>query len=40
MIERDSPVTADELHAYVDGMLPPDRKAAVEAAMRREMSRP
>src|SRR5262245_58837334 len=31
MIERDSPVTADELHAYVDGMLPADRTAAVEA---------
>ena len=31
MIERDSPVTAEELHAYVDGMLPPDRKTAVEA---------
>jgi anti-sigma factor RsiW len=31
MIERDSPVTTDELHAYVDGMLPADRKLAVEA---------
>ena len=31
MTERDSPVTADELHAYVDGMLPADRKRAVEA---------
>jgi anti-sigma factor RsiW len=31
MTERDSPVTADELHAYVDGMLPPDRTGAVEA---------
>jgi anti-sigma factor RsiW len=31
MTDRDSPVTADELHAYVDGMLPADRKAAVEA---------
>ena len=27
MTDRDSPVTADELHAYVDGMLPADRKA-------------
>ena len=31
MADRDSPVTADELHAYVDGMLPADRMAAVEA---------
>ncbi len=31
MTDRDSPVTADELHAYVDGMLPADRKGAVEA---------
>jgi anti-sigma factor RsiW len=31
MTERDSPVTADELHAYVDGMLPADRRGAVEA---------
>jgi anti-sigma factor RsiW len=31
MTDRDSPVTADELHAYVDGMLPADRKRAVEA---------
>src|ERR1700754_3743373 len=30
MTERDSPVTDDELHAYVDGMLPTDRKGAVE----------
>jgi len=27
----DLPVTADELHAYVDGALPADRHAAVEA---------
>src|SRR5437867_13160795 len=31
MMERDLPVTADELHAYVDGRLPSDRRAAVEA---------
>src|SRR6478736_5813327 len=31
MIDRDSPVTEDELHAYVDGELPTDRKAAVAA---------
>jgi anti-sigma factor RsiW len=31
MSERDSPVTEDELHAYVDGELPSDRRAAVEA---------
>src|SRR6266581_9308156 len=30
MMDRDLPVTADELHAYVDGLLP-DRRAAVEA---------
>lgn len=31
MIHRDSPVTEDELHVYVDGELPADRLAAVEA---------
>lgn len=31
MIERDVPVTSDELHAYVDGELPADRRSAVEA---------
>jgi anti-sigma factor RsiW len=31
MIDRDSPVTTEELHAYVDGMLPADRIGAVEA---------
>ncbi len=31
MIDRNSPVTTDELHAYVDGVLPADRRDAVEA---------
>lgn len=31
MIDRDLAVTTDELHAYVDGVLPADRRAAVEA---------
>ena len=31
MIDRDSPVTEDELHAYVDGELPADRQEAVIA---------
>jgi len=31
MAERNMPVTDDELHAYVDGELPPDRRATVEA---------
>src|SRR5436305_9463261 len=31
MIDRESPVTEDELHAYVDGELPADRQPAVEA---------
>ena len=31
MIDRNSPVTEDELHAYVDGELPPDRMDAVAA---------
>jgi anti-sigma factor RsiW len=29
MIDRDSPVTEDELHAYIDGELPGDRMEAV-----------
>ena len=29
MIDRESPVTVEELHAYVDGELPADRSAAV-----------
>jgi len=29
MTDRDSPVTEDELHAYIDGQLPADRKEAV-----------
>jgi anti-sigma factor RsiW len=31
MVDRTPPVTEDELHAYVDGELPMDRRAAVEA---------
>jgi anti-sigma factor RsiW len=31
MMNNDLPVTDDELHAYVDGELPADRRAAVEA---------
>ena len=31
MIDRNSPVTEDELHAYVDGELPADRMNAVAA---------
>src|SRR5712692_7173229 len=31
MTDRESPVTQDELHAYVDGELAPDRRIAVEA---------
>jgi anti-sigma factor RsiW len=31
MINRDAPVTTEELHAFVDGMLPMDRQDAVEA---------
>src|SRR4051812_42366071 len=31
MIDRDSPVTEHELHAYVDGEIPADRRNAVEA---------
>src|SRR5687767_4222101 len=31
MTDRDLPVTTGELHAYVDGVLDGDRKAAVEA---------
>ena len=31
MTTRDSPITEDELHAYVDGELPSDRMAAVAA---------
>ena len=31
MVDRISPVTEDELHAYVDGELADDRRDAVEA---------
>lgn len=31
MSEHEIPVTEDEIHAYVDGELPADRRAAVEA---------
>ena len=31
MTDRDSPVTEEELHAYVDGQLPADRQDAVTA---------
>lgn len=31
MTDRDSPVTLDELHAYVDGEIAADRRPAVEA---------
>jgi anti-sigma factor RsiW len=31
MIEPNSPITDDELHAYVDGELPADRRGAIEA---------
>src|ERR1700724_4436404 len=31
MTDRDQMISEDELHAYVDGELPPDRRGAVEA---------
>jgi len=31
MTDRDTPITDDELHAYVDGELPADRRKVVEA---------
>jgi len=31
MTDRESPITEDELHAYVDGEMPADRRPAVEA---------
>jgi anti-sigma factor RsiW len=31
MVDRETPVTDDELHAYVDGELKPDRRKVVEA---------
>ncbi len=35
MIDRNTPVTEDELHAYVDGELPAARREAVEAWLQR-----
>jgi len=35
MTDRETPVTEDELHAYVDGELPPERRIAVEAWLAR-----
>jgi anti-sigma factor RsiW len=35
MTDREAAVTQDELHAYVDGELAPDRRAAVEAWLAR-----
>src|SRR5882724_2231622 len=35
MTDHNSPVTQDELHAYLDGELPQDRRAAVEAWLAR-----
>jgi anti-sigma factor RsiW len=35
MIDNNSPVTEDELHAYVDGELPADRREAVDAWLAR-----
>jgi anti-sigma factor RsiW len=31
MVDHNTPVTEEELHVYVDGELPPDRREAVEA---------
>jgi anti-sigma factor RsiW len=33
MIDRDSPVTEEELHAFVDSELPADRQEAVTAVL-------
>jgi anti-sigma factor RsiW len=35
MIDNNSPVTEDELHAYVDGELPADRREAIETWLAR-----
>jgi anti-sigma factor RsiW len=35
MIDNNSPITEDEVHAYVDGELPADRREAVEAWLAR-----
>jgi anti-sigma factor RsiW len=34
MTERESPIGEDDLHAYVDGRLPPDRRVVVEAYLK------
>ena len=35
MIDRDPPVTQDELHAYVDGELPEGKDPELEELMRK-----
>jgi anti-sigma factor RsiW len=34
MTERESPIGEDDLHAYVDGRLPPDRREVVESYLK------
>jgi hypothetical protein len=40
MIDRDSPVTEDELHAYVDGELPPTVRRLLLPGLRSILNRP